>query len=175
MGGAVLAGVFGGDPNAGAFPSASPSPTIEESIAPSAEESVSPSIEESAGPSGSPGASGEPVVFPDGFAAETEPCIPGSADIDGCDSNAGSNSGTVWVWVGFQNGTEEDVLAAIVSGPDSDTVLGEGTIPLERIGCAPTCPGGWTYFPFSNLAPGTYEVRVERNGQLAAETSFTVE
>jgi hypothetical protein len=174
LGGAVLAGVFTGDPNTGeADPTLGPSPTLSESIAPTPSETVAPS-QASAEPSGSPTESGEPVVFPDGFEAETQPCIPGSAGLDGCNSNATTNSGSVWVWVGFANGKQADVLAARLTGPDG-AVVGEGAIDLARIGCTPTCRGGWTYFPFGNLGPGTYQATVERNGQLAAETEFTVD
>ena len=148
LGGAVLAGVFGGDPSTGAVdPTLTPSPTlVREPRADAARERGAKLRRERRGER-SPAASGEPVVFPDGFTAETQPCVPGSADLDGCDSNGTSNSGTVWVWVGFQNGTEADVLAAIVAGPDSGTVVGEGAIALERIGCAPTCRGGWYLLP----------------------------
>jgi hypothetical protein len=173
LGGAVIAGLFSGDPTTGAAdPTLTPSPTLSESLEPTP--SVAPSATTSAAASPSAGASGEPVVFPDGFTAQTQPCIPGSATGNGCNSNATSNSGSVWVWVGFTSGTQADVLAAKLTGPDGNLV-GEGAIDLARIGCRPTCRGGWTYFPFSNLQPGTYQATVERNGQLAAETEFTVE
>lgn len=174
LGGAVLAGVFSSDPNVGsADPTLTPSPSIQASTAPSEAASVAPSIAASTAPSGAPPASGEPVDFPDGFTAEAQPCIPGSAGRDGCDSNATSNNGNVWVWVGFTNGTENDVVGAEVIGPDGTTV-GDGSIDLASIGCSPTCPGGWTYFPFGNLQPGTYEVEITRNGEPAGSTSFEV-
>lgn len=173
LSGAVLAGIFSGDPGTGtADPTLTPSPTVAEST-PSGTESVTASPDASAAPSGEPRESGAPVVFPDGFTAEAQPCIPGSAGLNGCDSNASSNSGNVWVWVGFENGTEEDVIGAEVVGPDGTTV-GEGSIDLARIGCSPTCPGGWTYFPFSGLPAGTYEVRITRNGEPASQTTFEV-
>ena len=56
--------------------------------------------------------------------------------------------------------------------PDGDTV-GTGSIDLASIRCGRSC-NGWTYFQFGNLPAGTYEVRVTRNGDLAAETSFEV-
>ena len=172
LGGAVLAGIFTGDPNTGAAdPTLTPSPTLSQTIAPTPTVSAVPTPTAA---SASAAASGEPVVFPDGFTAQTQPCIPGSATGNGCNSNATSNSGSVWVWVGFTSGTQADVLAAKLTGPDG-SLVGEGAIDLARIGCRPTCRGGWTYFPFSNLPPGTYQATVERNGQLAAETEFTVE
>ena len=174
IGGAVLAGVFGGDPNTGsADPTLTPSPSIQQSVAPTESASAAPSTDPSAEPSGQPPASGEPVVFPDGFTAVAQPCIPGSAGTEGCASNASSNNGNVWVWVGFENGTENDVIGAEVIGPDGTTV-GEGSIDLAMIGCNPTCRGGWTYFPFSGLEPGTYQVRITRNGDAASSTSFEV-
>ena len=171
MGGAVLAGVFGPDPGTGVGEA---SPTSSATVAASAETSVGavPSTEATPAVSGSPAASGDPVVFPDGFTVETQPCIPGSAGLDGCDSNAVSNSGSVWVWVGFRNGTENDVIGVTLLLPDGSTE--DGSIPLAQIGCSPTCPGGWTYFPFGGLEPGTYQVEVTRNGEPADATTFEV-
>lgn len=172
LGGAVIAGLFSGDPTTGAAdPTLTPSPTLAESLAPTP--TVAPSATPSAAVSPSVGASGEPVVFPDGFTAQTQPCIPGSAGTNGCNSNGASNSGSVWVWVGFRSGTQDDVMSATVLSEDG-TVIGNGSIELARINCGRVC-NGWTYFPFGNLQPGTYDVMVERNGQLAAETEFTVE
>jgi hypothetical protein len=173
LGGAVLAGVFTGDPNtAGADPTLTPSPTFSESVVPTPSESVAPSVEGSPGASGSPAASGEPVTFPDGFTAAAEPCLPGSADLDGCNSNGASNAGTVDVWVGFRSGNGNDVVGITLIGPDG-TTINEGSIELADIRCGQTC-NGYTRFSFSGLGPGTYEVRVTRNGQLAAETTFEV-
>ena len=171
FGGAVLAGVFSDDdPGVG---SATPTPTIVESLAPEVSDAPSlvPSIEPSAGES-APAASGEPVVFPDGFSAEAQPCLPGSAGGTGCNSNGAVNGGTVDIWVGFENGTADDVIGATIVGPDGATVA-EGSIDLARINCGSSC-NGWTYFNFRNLTEGTYQVRVTRNGDRASETSFEV-
>jgi hypothetical protein len=171
LGGAVIAGLFSGDPTGAADPTLTPSPTLSESLEPTP--TAVPSATASVAASPSAGASGEPVVFPDGFTAQTQPCIPGSAGTNGCNSNGASNSGSVWVWVGFRSGTQDDVMSATVLSGDG-TVIGNGSIELARINCGRVC-NGWTYFPFGNLQPGTYDVMVERNGQLAAETVFTVE
>ncbi|MGH2416824.1 MAG: hypothetical protein ACRDFY_00685 [Candidatus Limnocylindria bacterium] len=173
LGGAVLAGVFSDDPNTGANdPTLTPSPSLTESLEPTAQESVAPSADPSADPSGSPTESGEPVVFPDGFTAAAQPCLPGSVALDGCDSNGAVNSGAVDMWVGFRSGNGNDVLGVTLIGPDGATI-GEGSIELADIRCGQTC-NGYTRFPFSGLGPGTYEVQVTRNGELAAETSFEV-
>ena len=149
--GAVFAGVIGGDPSTGGIdPTLTPSPTIEESATPAP--TATPSATATANPSASAGASGEPVVFPDGFTAQTQPCIPGSAGTQGCGSNARSNSGNVWIWVGFQSGTSDDVIGAEIIGPDGTTV-GTGSIDLASIRCGRSC-NGWTYFQFGNLAAG---------------------
>lgn len=169
LGGAVLAGVFGGDPQTGVIDT-SPSPSV--SAAATAEET--PAETPSAEPEGTPRASGDVIVFPDGFTADVQPCLPGSADVDGCESNGQTNGGSLDIWVGFTNGTEEDVISAQVFSPDGTPAGSPGTIDLARIGCSPTCPGGWTYFPFSGLPEGTYEVVVTRNGEPAGETSFVV-
>lgn len=171
FGGAVLAGAFGDDdPGVG---SATPTPTFAESLAPEASEapSLAPSAAATAGES-EPPASGEPVVFPDGFSAEAQPCLPGSAGGTGCNSNGAVNGGTVDIWVGFKNGTADDIVGATIIGPDGATVA-EGSIDLARINCGVSC-NGWTYFNFRNLSEGTYEVRVTRNGDPASETSFEV-
>ncbi len=173
LGGAVLAGVFGGDPNVGGNdPTLTPSPSIQESVAPSTDASVAPSADASAAPSGEPPASGDPIEFPDGFSAEAQPCIPGSVTLSGCDSNGASNSGQVEIWVGFRNGNSEDVVGASILDPDGD-VVGDGSIDLASLRCGSTC-NGYTYFLFSGFGPGTYEVRVTRNGEPASSTSFEV-
>ncbi|MEP7082138.1 MAG: hypothetical protein ABI841_04075 [Chloroflexota bacterium] len=169
LGGAVLAGVFGDNPQTGVIDT-SPSPSV--SAAATAEET--PAETPSDEPAGTPRASGDVIVFPDGFTADVQPCLPGSADVDGCESNGQTNGGSLDIWVGFTNGTEEDVISAQVFSPDGTPAGSPGTIDLARIGCSPTCPGGWTYFPFSGLPEGTYEVVVTRNGEPAGETSFVV-
>jgi hypothetical protein len=169
LAGAVLAGVFSGDPNVGVTdPTLTPSPSLHESVPPSEAPSVAPSTDASA----EPPASGEPVVFPDGFTAEAQPCIPGSVTTTGCDSNGASNSGQVEIWVGFQNGSEDDVVGAVLVGPDGNTIA-DGSVDLADIRCGANC-NGYTYFPFSGLAPGTYEVRISRNGEAAGSTTFEV-
>lgn len=171
LGGAVLAGVFGGDPQTGALPSPSASSSEPDATATVAETAAP--IETAAPPaSGEPAGSGEPIVFPDGFTAEVQPCLPGSPDVDGCNSNGATNGGTVEIWVGFQNGNQNDVISAQVV-PEGGTPEGTGTMDLARLGCQGSC-NGWTYFPFGGLTPGTYQVLVTRNGEPAGETSFVV-
>lgn len=171
LGGALLAGVFnsGGD-----VAQQTPTPGIVESVAPSPSEapSVAPSVGASAAQSAAPIESGEPVVFPDGFTAEAQPCFPGSAGQDGCNSNGATNGGVVDIWVGFQNGNSSDVIGAAIVAPGGSTVA-EGSIDLASIGCGSSC-NGWTFFNFRSLEPGTYEVRVTRNGDPASSTSFEV-
>ncbi len=166
----MLAGVFGDDPNTGQVDT-SPSPSISVAAVPSATASAAASGAATPAPSGSPAASGDPVVFPDGFTAEAQPCLPGSAGGSGCDSNGASNSGVVDIWVGFRNGTGSDVIGATLVSPDGSTV--DGSIDLARINCGQSC-NGWTYFPFRNLTPGTYTVEITRNGEPASETTFEV-
>lgn len=149
-----------------------PSPSIAASAAPSVAASVAATPAASAGdPSGSPAASGGPVTFPDGFTAEAQPCLPGSAGASGCQSNGAVNSGAVDIWVGFTNGNRSDVIGATVEAPDGSTA--DGSIDLARIGCGSSC-NGYTWFSFSNLEPGTYEVRITRNGEPAGSTTFEV-
>jgi hypothetical protein len=168
LGGAVLAGIFSAGSGIGAA-DATPSPTAVATVAPTPSASVGAS--ETPATSGSPAASGEPVTFPDGFIAEAQPCIRGSAGATGCDSNGASNSGSVDIWVGFENGTSDDVVGATLVAPDGSET--DGAIPLADIGCTSSC-NGYTWFPFDGLAPGTYEVRVTRNGELADTITFEV-
>lgn len=167
--GAVLANALG---NGIGQSDATPTPLV--SIAPSvaATPQVTPAPSPSqVVPSESAAPSGGPIVFPDGFAAATQPCIPGSVRADGCDSNGASNSGAVEIWVGFQKGTHSDVVGAILEHPDGTTE--DGSIDLADINCGSIC-NGYTWFQFSNLGPGTYHVRITRNGELAASTTFEV-
>jgi hypothetical protein len=175
LGGAVLAGVFSGDPNTGAVdPTLTPSPTVSESLAPTPSPSVEPSGVASGAPSSSAAPSGAPVTFPDGFTADAEPCLPGTMRRNGtgCDSNGATNGGAVEIYVGFTNGNRSDVLGVELFGPDG-TSISRGSIDLGDIGCGERCPG-WSYFPFSGLGPGTYEVIVTRNGERADDISFEV-
>jgi len=175
LGGAVLAGVFSADPNVGGTdPTLTPSPSVIESIPPSP--STAPSVAVSAAPSvAPPPASGEPVVFPDGFTADAQPCLPGTIRRDGtgCDSNAATNAGSLEIYVGFRMGSSDDVIGAKILGPAGNQVY-EGSVDLGNIpGCGNVC-NGWTYFQVGNLEPGTYEVEITRNGDLAGTTSFDV-
>ena len=169
--GAVLAGVFSAG---GGVAQETPTPEILESEAPSVSEapSLAPSVAPSAEASAAPVESWEPVVFADGFTAEAQPCFPGSASQDGCNSNGAQNGGVVDIWVGFKNGNASDVIGAAIIGPDGN-ILTEGSIDLANIGCGANCTG-WTFFNFRNLEPGTYQVRVTRNGELASSTNFEV-
>jgi hypothetical protein len=168
LAGAVLASIWGGGVGQGdATPT--PAPSVAVSTAPSVAPSTVPS--QAPEPSGSATASGGPIVFPDGFVAEAQPCFPGSVGPSGCDSNAVSNSGSVEVWVGFQNGNRSDVIGAVLVAPDGTEF--DQSIDLARIGCGSTC-NGYTWFQFSNLDPGDYEVRITRNGEPASSTAFEV-
>lgn len=175
FGGAVLAGVFNEDPGtARATPTPSASAVIE-SIPPATAPSVAPTEQPpaSAAPSGSPAASGDPIEFPDGFTAEAQPCLPGSAGQNGCNSNGSVNSGTTDIWIGFAGGSGDDVIGARLLNAEGDQ-LSDGSIELASIGCGVECRG-YTRFNFSNLPEGTYTVEVSRNGDLADRVTFEVQ
>jgi hypothetical protein len=168
--GAFIAGIFGGG-----VAQESPTPTPTVSIAPSV--TIAPSVPPSSGPSGpapTPGASGgSPVPFPDGFSARTEPCVEEPSSQDGCNSSGATVSGgSVWVWVGFRQGNNSDVLSVKVLDAVG-TSVGDGSLALGSLDCGDSC-SGWGRFKFSGLAVGNYTIRVERNGTLAAQASFTV-
>jgi hypothetical protein len=170
FGGALLAGIFNGDRGLGGL-SPTPSATIstEPTVAPTA--SVAPSAS-AAAPSSTPQASDGSVAFSDGFEARAAACKTGAADLNGCTTSGETNKGDVWIWVGFRRGDAGDALGAAVTTAAGDPIA-EGTIDLARIGCKTNCTG-WTYFPFEGLNPGKYIVRVTRNGDPAARTSFEV-
>ena len=90
----------------------------------------------------------------------------------GCNSNGAVNGGTVEIWVGFKNGTADDVVGATIIGPDGrPSPRGRSTWPHQLRRVVQRLD---TYFNFRNLTAGTYQVRMTRNGDFASETSFEV-
>jgi hypothetical protein len=172
LGGAVLWGLMGGDDDVG-LNTATPTPTLEMTPVPTAEETPAQTPE----PTPDPGPQETPtsVVFDDGFQAETQPCV-GTPDLgqhaQGCSSNGSTNDGTLWVWIGFQRGTDADVLRLQIFDEDDEQVA-DSTRQLSVINCGSRC-NGWTYFNVTGLGPGEYRVEVARNGQFATTTTFTV-
>lgn len=169
--GAVMAGLFSGgvaseSPSGTPLTSAVPSAGLGPSLGPSTAQSV---------PGATPIASddGSPVVFPDGFTARTEPCAEEPKSQDGCGSSGATISGgSVWVWIGFREGNDADVLQVNVVDA-AGTSVGDGSLSLGSIGCGDSC-NGWARFRFSSLGVGNYTIKVERNSQLAAQSTFTV-
>jgi hypothetical protein len=82
------------------------------------------------------------------------------------------SGGSVWVWVGFRKGTGEDVLGVAIVNASGVTVE-DSNLSLAAIGCDDSC-SGWGRFRFGGLTPGNYTIRIDRNGEPAAEASFTV-
>ncbi len=168
FGGALLAGIFNDRGVGGLTPTASPTVSAEPTVV--ATPSVTPS--DSAGPASTPQASDGSVAFADGFQAHTAACQPGKADLNGCTASGQANSGDVWIWVGFRHGNARDALGAAITTAAGEPIA-DGTIDLAQIRCKTDCTG-WTYFQFENLKPGKYIVRVTRNGEPAARTTFEV-
>ncbi len=168
--GAILSGVFSG------VASASPSPTPPASIAatPSPTLEPTPTLSATAAPTPTPTTTTGPVVFADGFTAQTQPCAAQPDSFSGCNSSGSTVSGSsIWVWVGFRKGNDADVITASVVDATGTTVK-DGSVSLSSIsGCGSGC-NGWLRYRFTGLAPGSYGIRVDRNGQLAAQSSFTV-
>lgn len=166
LGGAALAGVFRGDGVA----QASPTPTASVDLTPVPTEEGTPvaSVEASATPRPS---DASPTSFPDGFLARAEPCA-SEPTAPTCDSSGATNSGDLWVLVSFRHATFSDVIGvAIVDS--SGNLQADASLDLGFCGSSTDC-AGYTYFPFTNLDPGEYRVRVTRNGTPAAETTFEV-
>lgn len=169
--GAVMSGLF-----SGGVALESPSGTPLVSSAPSQAASLEPTAAASV-PGATPNPSGGgPIVFPDGFSARTEPCAEEPSSQDGCNSSGATISGgSVWVWVGWRSGNNADTIGATIVDA-AGTAVADGHIPLSSIGengCGSSC-NGWARFKFSGLAVGNYTIRVDRNGTLAAEATFTV-
>jgi hypothetical protein len=51
--------------------------------------------------------------------------------------------------------------------------VGDGSKALGSIGCGDSC-SGWLRFKFAGLSTGNYTIRIDRNGEPAAEATFTV-
>ena len=167
--GAILSGVFSGV--ASASPSPSPTPTI------SVTATASATAEPTGGPTSTaiptPVPTAGPVVFADGFTAQTQPCLEQPTSFSGCSSSGSTVSGSsIWVWVGFRKGNDADLITASILDASGAT-LHDGSVSLSTISCGSSC-NGWLRFRFSGLAAGSYGIRIDRNGQLAAESSFTV-
>jgi hypothetical protein len=172
FGGALLAGMFNGDRGIGGL-TPTPSATVSSgaTVAPTGAATVAPTAS-AAGASSTPQASDGSVAFTDGFEAKAAACKPGAADLNGCTVSGDTNNGDVWIWVGFRGGDAADALGAAITTAKGEPIA-DGTIDLARIGCKSNCTG-WTYFSFENLKPGKYIVRITRNGDPAARTSFEV-
>lgn len=165
--GAILSGVFSG------VASASPTPGLLPSVAATA----SPTVEPTATPTTTQAASSTPTAAPsvpaNAFAAETQPCATEPDKASGCDSSGSTVSGdAVWVWIGFRNGSDADLITATVLDSTGGKV-DDGTVSLSVIKCGSSC-NGWLRFRFSGLTPGKYAIRIDRNGQKVAESSFVV-
>lgn len=169
LGGAILGGVFdGGVAEASPTPSATVStPTPEPSLAPSASASSAPST---SAPSVAP--TPTPVPAPDGFIARAEPCDEQPSDST-CDDSGAQNDGHVWILVSFRHGQASDVIGITIHD-DGGTVVDQGSFPLNFCGASVDC-AGYTYFEFSDLGDGDYDVVATRNGDEVATTAFTVE
>jgi len=171
LGGAIIGGVFEGGPSA----TASPSPTVAVATpspeATPSETTPAASASTVATPSAAP-SQAEPSAFPDGFVARAEICLEQPTDST-CDNSGAVNHGALWILVSFRHGVPTDVIAVSIFDAGGNLVDGS-TIPLDFCGTSTDC-AGYTYFHFQNLAHGNYDVKVFRNGALAAVTSFKVE
>jgi hypothetical protein len=169
LGGAILGGVFDG-PTA----DASPSPSLVAEATPTPEPTPTPSVGPSVAPSPSAGgATPAPTPPPaaDGFIARAEPCIDQPSDST-CDNSGAENNGDVWILVSFRHAQPSDVIAVTIHDT-SGTTVDQGSIPLNFCGTNADC-AGYTYFFFSGLADGDYDVRATRNGTQVATTEFQV-
>ena len=129
---------------------------------------------------GTPSESGSNSPTPaasDNFSAKVQPCASVQMGFSGCAKDGSHLSGDqVWVWVGFKNGQASTVLGVTIVSKASNSPVADGSLELDRlVGCDPgkTC-SGYMQMSFGNLDPGGYEIRVTRDGDPAASTSFTV-
>ena len=164
--GAILSGVFSG------VASASPSTSLLPSVAATASLTAEPTATPTATQVGTAIPTVAPIVPANAFTAQTQPCAAEPVS-SGCNSSGSTVSGdSIWVWVGFRKGNDADLITATVLDSTGGKV-NDGTVSLSTIGCGSTC-NGWLRFRFSGLTPGNYGIRIDRNGQLVAESSFLV-
>ena len=177
LGGAVLAGVFGGDDPGVA--EGSPSPSLTASLAPavSAAPSAAPSGDASADPdpSDQPVATGEPVVFDDGATFEVQACATNEMDFDGCSQEAEFFTGGSFVaWVGFSGATGDDTLLLVLRQDGAAVADSEFVLGGPPFGCTSDCTG-YARQGFTGLPPGEYTVELLRNGEPAHGISIGVD
>jgi hypothetical protein len=170
LAGVLLSGLFGpGKGTAQQSPSATPTATV------AAEATPTPAASEPGG-SQAPGASdGPPVAFEDGFTADVQPCAEEPDSPNGCDSSGAqvASGDPLWVWVGFTKGTSDDVLGITLVNAESGESVADASYQLAKLQADGTF-NGWLKFSFTGLAPGSYTIRINRNGTPAAEAPFTV-
>ena len=167
LGGAVLAGVFSGDPGVGV---ASPSPSVAASLAPVVSEapSVAPSAAASAGVGGSdqPAPTGEPVVFDDGAVFQVQVCAFNEMSFDGCAQEAEFVSGgSIIVWIGFAQASPDDTLLLVLRQDGAAVADAEFTLG-PTFSCEDPCTG-YARQGFTGLQPGEYTLELLRNGEPA--------
>ena len=168
LGGAVLAGVFSGDPGVA---DASPTPTVEPSLAPVVSEapSIAPSAAASGAPAGSqaPLPTGEPIVFDDGAVFEVQACATNEMSFDGCAQEAEFFSGGSFVaWVGFSGANGNDTLLLVLRQDGAAVADSEFVLGGSPFGCTSDCTG-YARQGFTGLPPGEYTVELLRNGEPA--------
>jgi hypothetical protein len=180
--GAALASVLGGGPGV-ADESASPSATasLEASFEPTAEPTEQPSGQTSA----TPGATDEPVVFPDGAQLAIQPCSTREFDEDAvgqpeeqaCPEDSSSIEGDeVWAFIVFNDTPGSDNLT--VQLLENDEVVNEQEITIDGAlggSCGSSCNGLIYGAHYAGLFPGEYQLVLKRDGELADSATFSVE
>ncbi len=173
--GAFLSGVF----NSNGVANASPTPTASSATTTTSGPTVAGTPSATTGASGSANSSeGPPITFPDGFVAQTQACST-QPNGSGCNSDGTTNDGSMWVWIGFEKGQRNDVLGMTILDAGG-AISAQASVELSQVGCRPSgACNGWILFPgfgtpFTGLNPGTYRIRINRNGLPAAEAEFTV-
>lgn len=158
-----------------------PAGVARESATPTPTEQVSPSVSESAGgsasPSGGQSQGASPSAQPDNFSATTQPCATRDMGFKGCDVDGSTlDRGQVWVWVGFKNGSPDNVIGVTILSKDSNQAVADGSLTLDQLsGCNPgkTC-SGYIQMVFDNLDQGDYTIQVTRDGSQVATADFSV-
>ncbi len=174
FGGAVLAGVFGGDdPGVGG---ATPTPTFVESpsVEASAEPSLAPSLASSPGES-TPAATGAPVVFDDGAVFEVQACASNEMSFEGCAQEGEFfGEGSFVAWVGFSGATGDDTVLLVLRENGAGVAEAEFQLGGAPFRCATDCTG-YARQGFSGLPPGEYTLEVLRNGEPAHQITIGVD
>lgn len=178
--GAVLASVLGGP---GQVAQATPTPSVEPSVAASVEPTPEPTASDPGQASATAEPTDTPVTFPDGAQLSIQPC--GSSEYEddavgrpeetACGDDGSIQEGEVWVFVVFADTPDSDPLTVRLL--ENDEVVDQQEITIQGVygSCGSSCNGLIYGAHYAGLFPGDYQLVLQRDGEFADSATFTVE